>query len=934
MGNKVQDQPKKKISIKIGTQLTITIALLCSIICIILTITAQRLSRKAISNEMLQTMSREAECISNEVNEIVVARQKQVSIMANVDKIRALSEVDRDDDATLEVVEMLRNSLNGDNDINRFVLINTEGKGITTENNPVDLAERLYFKQYKEGRVPEPDCIISKTSGKQTVMYSAPISNADGINIGLLCTGVDAHVFSDIVKSINVGSERPVIIKYNGQLIAHKDADLVMSGANLFETISCGDTLKTMIGDTTMTAIVNENGVEKIYSFTPVKNTPWYVGSSLRTDEALIGYVQLSKRTILFCIIIIIVSIIIAIFLGKMISSPIATIVKRLKYISKGVLEKVELVDNHFTEIEEIYNTTNDVIDGLIKAADFADNIGNGNLNTKFERLSDKDGLGTNLLVMRERLQEAEVESEKRKIEDEKANWATSGMAKFGEVLHTSNQSINDLSYQILHDLIKYIDVNQGAIYILDDTQDEPIYEMTAAIAYDRRKFMQKRFAIGEDLVGRCAFERKTIYMTDIPHNYINITSGMGSATATTLLLVPLVLNDSVFGIIELASFQQLEDYKINFVEKLAESIASTISTVKINERTNNLLNQSKIQAEELASKEEEMRQNMEELQATQEEAARRENESNAIMKVINDKLIVVEYDMDGTITNINDTYAEMLGVSADEIIGQKSNDGVDLSQEQLMSHLQMWNNLRMGKTITETNHITLNGKDLWIKETYSPVFDQNESHPYKVIKVGINVTEQMNANSIIDKLKEENEQSNAKIAELEDQLNAEPPLTPAKPRKASKQVTKAESENEFNAEVGEQPLIEWNENYGMGIIEIDEQLQKLTDLENAVYTTFRANKPKKEIKETLRSLIDFASYHFGIVEGYADESAFDGMKQLKHSFDEFLDRINEFLNLYNDGKIKSADSLMLYMNKWTKSDIEQMKDLGNSLKK
>ena len=72
-------------------------------------------------------------------------------------------------------------------------------------------------------------------------MYSAPIRNADGINIGLLCTGVDAHVFSDIVKSINVGTERPVIIKYDGQFIAHQDADLVMSGANLFETSACGE---------------------------------------------------------------------------------------------------------------------------------------------------------------------------------------------------------------------------------------------------------------------------------------------------------------------------------------------------------------------------------------------------------------------------------------------------------------------------------------------------------------------------------------------------------------------------------------------------------------------------------------------------------------------------------------------------------------------
>lgn len=592
--------------------------------------------------------------------------------------------------------------------------------------------------------------------------------------------------------------------------------------------------------------------------------------------------------------------------------------------------------ETSMAEISNINESMKSVISGLIKAAEFSEQIGNGNLDTEFTALSANDKLGNALINMRDNLKKADEEAKERKIADEKVNWATLGLAKFGEILHTNNQNINDLSYDILRNLIKYIDVNQGAIYVLDDTKEEPVYEMTAAIAYDRRKFMQKRFAVGEDLVGRCAYEHKTIYMTDIPKDYINITSGMGSATASTLLLVPLVLNDNVFGIIELASFHKLEDYKINFVEKVAESIASTISTVKINERTNNLLNQSKVQAEELASKEEEMRQNMEELQATQEEAARRENESNAIMKVINDKLIVVEYDMSGVVTNVNDTYSKMLGVTADKIIGQKSDDGVDMTTEQRMSHLQMWSNLRRGKIETEINHITLNGRDLWIQETYTPVLDQNETNPYKVIKVGIDITEKMNAQNKINELQTENTESASKIAELEKMMegNGHAPAPVAKAKKTSKQKDEQIEESDLNREVGEQELIEWNENCETSIIEISEQLKKLTELANTVYTTFRAGKSKKEIKESVRSLADFASYHFGTVEGYVEESDFSDKKQLKQSFNDFVAKINEFLNLLSDGKIKSADGLMLFMTKWIKNDIEQMKLLADNLKK
>ena len=624
---------------------------------------------------------------------------------------------------------------------------------------------------------------------------------------------------------------------------------------------------------------------------------------------------------------------IITILLANKISKSLRTIEAALIDVSDGdIKNNNDLSDSSLTEINNINQSMRSVISGLIKAAEFSEQIGSGKLDTEFSALSANDKLGNALINMRDNLKKADEEAKERKIADEKVNWATLGLAKFGEILHTNIQNINDLSYEILRNLIKYIDVNQGAIYVLDDTKEEPEYEMTTAIAYDRRKFMQKRFAVGEDLVGRCAYEHKTIYMTDIPKDYINITSGMGSATASTLLLVPLVLNDDVFGIIELASFHKLEDYKINFVEKLAESIASTISTVKINERTNNLLNQSKVQAEELASKEEEMRQNMEELQATQEEAARRENESNAIIKVINDKMIVVEYDMEGTVTNVNDNYAKMLGTTKENIIGQKSDEGVDLTPEKRTSYLQMWNMLRRGQVVTETSHITLNNKDLWIQETYTPVFDQNETAPYKVVKVGIDITDHVKAQEALNDLEKEKAEYAQKIAELE---NQQPEPTAAAPKKSSKTVKKdAEDDNEFNAAVGEQELIAWDSANETGIIEIDEQLKQLAELANTVYTTFRANKPKKEMKDTLRSLSDFAAYHFGTIEGYADESGFSEAKQMKQSFKDFSAKINDFAKLYADGKVKSADALMLFMNNWMKADFAQMKLLAESLKK
>ncbi len=254
-----------------------------------------------------------------------------------------------------------------------------------------------------------------------------------------------------------------------------------------------------------------------------------------------------------------------------------------------------------------------DQLSGFIEA------MASGNYDMNIEAKAE-DELSNTLISMRDKLKNNFVEEQQR-------NWSTSGLAKIGEILRSTGDS-TELYDGIIKFVVKYTNSNQGGLFILDDTdEDNRFLNLVACYAFERKKFLTKKVQIGDGLVGQCFLEAERIHLTEIPTDYIRITSGLGGENPTSCLLVPLKVNDKIFGVIELASFKIYPDHVVDLVEKFAESIASTISNVKINESTRLLLAQTQQQAEEMKSQEEEMRQNMEELSATQEEMHRKERE-------------------------------------------------------------------------------------------------------------------------------------------------------------------------------------------------------------------------------------------------------------------------------------------------------------------
>jgi len=385
----------------------------------------------------------------------------------------------------------------------------------------------------------------------------------------------------------------------------------------------------------------------------------------------------------------------------------------------------------------------------------FIDNLRHDKLEEIITKEEKNDPLTQALVNLREFMITSKHEQLQRRIEEEQRTWVTQGLAQFGEILRQNNDNLEEISYKIIRYLVTYLKINQGGVFLVNQSKlGDKILEMTACVAFDRKKFADKVVNWGEGLLGRCALEKETIFITDLPTDYINITSGLGEANPGTLLLVPLKTNDELYGVIELASFGILQKFEIEFVEKTAESIASTISTVKNNIQTNKLLRETQIQAEKMLQQEEELRQNLEEMRATQEESDRREIERKGILEAIDHAAISCEFDTNGTLLAVNDNFLKTFKYQPEEIEGQHLKifffkDNVS-ELDRILADLSNGLNFK-GRSRRRTKA----GEEIFLLTTYSPVIDHN-GEIIKILSLENDVTEQVKMEEALKHSKEE----------------------------------------------------------------------------------------------------------------------------------------------------------------------------------
>lgn len=408
---------------------------------------------------------------------------------------------------------------------------------------------------------------------------------------------------------------------------------------------------------------------------------------------------------------------------------PLATLLIFSNH-TRNLAQKQVIIDRD----NEKNSAINDFVTKLI-ADDFTSN---------FDIEDEDDKIKKSLTNLRDTLAGNKEIAEKRRKEDDIRNWSAEGLAKFGEILRNDNDNIENLAYNVIKHLTEYIKGIQGGFYLLhNEDESNPYFQLVAFYAYGRKKYADQKVKWGKGIIGTSAIERKVIYLEDLPDSYISVTSGLGHANPRCLVVAPLIANEELFGVFEIASLNTLETFQVDFIERVAESTASILSTVKMNMQTAQLLEESKSQAQTLSAQEEEMRQNMEELQATQEEAARQSDRFMKLETTVNHTMLRAEYDISGKLIYANTRFLHMLEYSSNsEVEGHHILMFIAQKDEEWFKRL--WSDLGKGGRHFEgyMKHITKNEKDLWTMATYTCIRDE-EGNVERILFLGLDTTEQ-----------------------------------------------------------------------------------------------------------------------------------------------------------------------------------------------
>ncbi|MFN6946371.1 MAG: response regulator, partial [Cytophagaceae bacterium] len=427
----------------------------------------------------------------------------------------------------------------------------------------------------------------------RTNVFRSLVSNEfHPADLSLMAANMGAY---EIYRQSLIAVAPPQIFDYYNQAIANDTVyqsfqaiDRLMSTGSLEKLdLSAEQWFSTV--SFTMNSLMNIQS----HSISYIRNT---LDASRESREAVI----FTYLSILAAVLILVI--LFSIYIIRMISLPLQNI--------KAAADKISLGDTNVSiqaeskdEIGDLARSFKALANNTLQLSRVADAIGSGNYDVHVEIRSQKDLLGMSLLKMKENLKNLSVKEKDK-------TWLLTGSGQFNDLVR-GEKDLGKLSTKIINHFCSYLQIQIGAIYILDDYDK---LRLSATYGFNIDQVTSNVFDLGEGLAGQAAYDKEIKYIENIPDNYWQVKSGLIEGKPHSIIVYPLLHENQVLGAFELANMEELSELQLNYMDHHMDRIGMVISNVKADLKTAELLYQTQNQAEEMEAQQEELRQINDEL--------------------------------------------------------------------------------------------------------------------------------------------------------------------------------------------------------------------------------------------------------------------------------------------------------------------------------
>ncbi len=521
--------------------------------------------------------------------------------------------------------------------INDIVLIDTNGNIIYSIKHYSDFATNIFTGQFKNSGLNKAICsarekenitisdyeLYPPANNKPSSFFVNVLWSPSGEFLGYLAIQLPITQINELMhKDYGLGTTGESYLVGVDHLmrtdLRKSDKETVLRKEILTESITNGlngdQGVQVIIGidETEVLSYYSPVGLDKIYNC----EFDWIIIVELNKEEAFAASIALFNKFSLLGITLTLIVFVLAFLISRSISKPIKKITNGANQIALGDLSyQIDVIKND--EIGELANSLRELQSDLGKKILHAQKIAKDDYSSMIDPKSDQDQLSIALNDMTTALSKVSKENKK-------SMWITGSQNKLNEKMR-GDLTLETLSKNIITYLSEHLNAQIGALYLTNGTDKE--LKLTSSYAFSKRKTNNGKIKLGEGLVGQAALEKKMISFTDIPDDYIHVTSGLGNGKPTNIVVVPVVLEERLIGVVELGSFREFTDDEMELLNIVRENIAIGINSARNRLATEELLEKTRQQSVELAMQQEEMEKTNTELE--QQAKALKESEAS-----------------------------------------------------------------------------------------------------------------------------------------------------------------------------------------------------------------------------------------------------------------------------------------------------------------